>query len=203
MPEESKTVTTAAGNGKTPPPEPKPPPPAEEDALNPIGLDFWLGQIFMLGAAVAAIWFAARAGFTEAARFSQYDECRTAQKTLTIVRTELEENLEEIRAARKQLEEGKPLRLELKTVNLQIASSKSFGSLIDPGVLAQIEALLGPPLPATIETFSRGAVDGEERKSVHRMLTAVLDRADRVVLPMLRRQEQLLEAAELQLRGGP
>ncbi len=172
---------------------------AEEDCLNPIGFDFWIGQLFVIVAAVGAVWWASRAGFREAARFAQYEECVTAQKTLKIVRAELEENLREVRATRERVQEKKPLTLELKLEKLQWAAGKSFGSRMDPTLFQAIEMLFGNPLPGMIQNLTRGQMEQEDRDYAVRVLTRVLDRAQKVVLPMLESQERILAAAESRL----
>lgn len=172
----------------------------EEDCLNPIGFDFWIGQLFMIAAAVGAVWWASRAGFREAARFSQYEECLTAQKTLKIVRAELEGNLREVREARERVREKKPAAFEVKLENLQWAAAKSFGSRIDPALFQAIEKLFGHPLPDLVQSIARGSWEQVDRDYAIRILTRVLDRAEKVVLPMLESQERNLAAAEAKLQ---
>jgi len=174
--------------------------PAGDVSLNPIGPDFWLGQVVLLGAAVAAIWFAARAGFSEAARFAQYEECRTAQKTIAIVRRELEGNLQSIRDVRERTRSGEFFRFRISTVNLRVASERSFGSLIDPAVLYEVESLFDRSFLALMEAMTHGRLSEEDAGTVRRELERVLERAQRVVEPMLERQEQVLREAESRLR---
>lgn len=172
----------------------------EEDCLNPIGFDFWIGQIFMIVAAVGAVWWASRAGFREAARFSQYEECLASQKTLKIVRAELEENLREVRAARERVQEKKSPAFEVKLENLQWAAGKSFGSRIDPTLFQAIEKLFGHPLPNLIQVVALGQMQQEERDYAVRVLTRILETADKVVLPMMESQERILVAADARLQ---
>ncbi len=176
--------------------------PEEEDELNPVGVEFWLGQILMIGGVAAGIWLSARAGFSEAARFSQHQDLRLARNTLRVVRKELDENLRQVRLARANLEKGKPTRVELRTLHLQKASGKSYMTAVNPRVLAEIERLYAGPLDRVLPEIKEGPIDPREVKRQLVTLERVLARADKTVLPLLAAQEEELARLEAKVRGG-
>ena len=170
--------------------------------MSPIGPEFWIGLAAMIGCSLAAIWFAARAGFADAARFRSYDECRTARNTLRTLRGDVEDNLRQLAKAREDMKTPRLPDIHLRTENLALASTKSYSSLIDPFLLAEIDRLFSYPLSLALDRIRSiaGPVRPDDTTFVVPILTKVIDRAEKEVLPLLRAQETALDQLELGLQ---
>lgn len=175
----------------------------EEDELDPIGPDFWIGQLLMIVAVFLGILITANLGFTQAARFSQHEEFRLARNTLAVVKTELEENLREVRAARDRFQQNQDGPIELGTENLVAASTKPYMTLVDPSLLYEIERLFTHPIPEFVKAMATRRLGEGERKEGARLFGEILERSEKVVLPLLAAQEKALAEAEQRLEAGP
>lgn len=174
---------------------------ADDESMNPLGWDFWLGQLLTLGAAAFSVWLATRAGFTEAARFTQHQEFRAARNVLRLVRSDLEFSLGELRASRESIKTDKFVEPELRLENLRLATQRSPGGVIDPRLFAEILLLFEPEVREYLDTIPKGSLREKiQREEFGKLLDRVFDHADRTVMPKLSQQEHALDAAEARLR---
>ena len=176
-----------------------PPPAVEEeedwrkqDELHPIGFEFWCKQTLSIVSVVLGVFLAARAGFAQAARFSQRNDEHQALVTLQIVRAELEDNLAALRAARDRLRAGGVVVVEVETECLEAAIAQPNMIRVDPLLLFEIEALFDPSFQQVLVPLREARPPKELREHAATRFTEVLERADEVVLPWVARQEEAL-----------
>lgn len=173
-----------------------------EDALNPVGFEFWIGQVLMVAGVVVGIWLSARAGFQEAARFTQAQDIRLARNTLRVVAKEFERNIEQIRACRSDVENNVPSKIRIHTLQHEKATGKSFMTAVDPRVLDEIDRLYLDAQGDLIPEFQHGAVEARDKKRVFAKIDHLIERAEKTIRPLLQTQEAALNAAEARLKGG-
>ncbi len=176
----------------------------EEQELNPVGPDFWIGQILVGVGVAVGIWLAARAGFAEAVRFTKHENARQARSTLRALRLELEVNLREIRAAREHLRENQPATLQLRTTYVDAASGRPYMAIVDPRLIPEILKVLRYPLSEAAERLRtpRG-FERREQEQIAATLDEVLEQAEKYVLPLLRTEEERLDSLLASLGGRP
>ena len=186
------------------------PAPAEEeedwrlaDELHPLGIEFWCKQTLSVVAVVLGVLLAARAGFAQAARFAQRDDQRQALVTLQIVRAELEENLETLRAARDRLKAGGSAVVEVQTDCLEAAGSQPTMIRVDPLLLAEIEALFDHSFEQALAPLREGRPPKDLKLKAAERFAETVTHAEQVVLPWVKREEAQLEARARQLEEAP
>ena len=175
----------------------------EDDCLDPVGISFWLGQGFMILGVVVGIWLAARAGFSEAARFSKHQDARLSRNTLRSVRSEFEENLNQVRSARDRLKRNQKAQVAIQTPILEAASGQSYMSLVDPMLLSEVERVLVHPLLAAAKLLAdldRIEQYPEQRDWILGILEKTLSYAETKILPLFDLQEKALQQLETQLK---
>lgn len=176
----------------------------EEQELNPVGPEFWIGQILMVGGVVVGIWLAGRSGFAEAMRFSKQENARQARSALRALRLELELNLHEVRIARDRVREKKRVNVPIRTPYLDSASSRPYMTLVDPRLVPEILKLLRYPLQKALQAVEgTGPVEKVDLDRVLEILDEVLDQAGPRVLSMLREEERKLDEALARLGVKP
>jgi hypothetical protein len=179
-------------------------PDAGDDSLDPVGPEFWIGQMLMIVGVVGGILLAARAGFSEASRFSKHEDYRQARIVLGVVRQELEGNLRELRDARENIRAGRIRGVSLGTSYLERASVQPCMSMVDPTLLSEIVKLLDYPLSRAVERMNQPqGLEESERGHLEAIFSGVLDRAEKEVLPLLAVEEATLAKAEERYREGP
>src|SRR5688572_29556175 len=156
----------------------------KEEELDPIGPDFWMGQVLIVVAVFFGIWLTTRIGFTQAARFTQHEEFRQARNTLAVVRTELEDNLRAVKAAPARLLENSDGPIEISTSNLAAAATKPYMQIVDPALIAEIERLFTYPIPEYVHVMNTRRMGDEERKEAARLFQGIIDRTESFVLPL-------------------
>ncbi|MBI2899487.1 MAG: hypothetical protein HYY17_04840 [Planctomycetes bacterium] len=173
-----------------------------EDSLNPIGFEFWIGQVLTVVGVAVGIWLSARAGFTEAARFSQVQDYRLARNTLRVLRKELDGNLDQMRKARADVEKGRDVRIQLRTLHMETAAGKPYMATVNPRVVAEVERLYTDAQRELVERLHEGRADPRDVPRIVKALGRILERAERIVLPLIDSQEKALDQAEARLGEG-
>lgn len=170
----------------------------EDDSLNPIRPEFWVGQILMVAGVAAGVWIAARAGFTEAVRFATAEDHRQAQIARGVLKAEFERNLEVVRDARARTEARRRIEpLSLDTSFLEKAESEPFLSVLDPALLSELQRFVGAPL-SMITGKSHHALAVETYLA---FCDKALGLAENSILPLFAREERRLSEAIARIEG--
>lgn len=175
----------------------------KEDELHPLGIEFWCKQLLSVAAVVLGVFLAARAGFEQAARFAQHEDHRQALITLQIVRAELEDNVATLRSARDRLKAGGNVVVELDTECLEAAGAQPNMIRVDPLLLAEVEALFDHTFEQALVPLREARPPKDLKEKAADRFTQVLERADRVVLPWVKREEEALKARSARLEEAP
>jgi hypothetical protein len=150
------------------------------------------------------VWLAVRAGFTEAARYSQYNHIRAARNALKVIEGETRANVAQLKRLREEMKTKRVAEIDLRTDSIRQGASKSYAALLDPALLCEVERLFAFPMSDVEELLRRpGRLADEERDQISKICTRVIDRAEKVVIPMIEAQDRELESVERRLREAP
>src|SRR5262245_40527676 len=120
----------------------------DRPARDLIGWEFWAGKVVLVVlSALAAVWLAVRSGSSDATRFQQLQDVSAASNTLRVITKELQSNVAAIKSARAEIQDRREPELEVSVDSLRLAVAKSYASLIDAALLADIDRLYSWPLP--------------------------------------------------------
>lgn len=182
------------------------PPPCDRPARDLIGWEFWAGKVVLVVlSALGAVLLAVRAGSADATRFHQLQDVMAARNTLRVIRTELETNVAAIKTATAEIKERREPELDVSLDSLRLAVGKSYASLIDAALLAEIDRLFSWPLPELQENMAKAGFRnaGKETHDWYvRILTYIVDRSEKSLLPMMTDHDNALGARELELGGA-
>jgi len=187
-------------------PDEKPPAPDEREPRDLIGWEFWAGKVVLvILSALLAVWLAVRSGSSDATRFQQLRDVSAARNTLRVIKTEIEKNVAAIKSARAEIRDRREPELEVSLDSLRLAAGKSYASLIDAALLADIDRVYAWPLPELQANMAKGGFRNAGRE-VHDwyigILDSIVDRSEKVLLPMIAEQDKALAAREQALGGA-
>lgn len=144
----------------------------DDEGLDPLGLEFWLGQLLLIAGATAGVIVAAKVGFAQATRLARHEDQRLAATALALVADELDDDLAQVARARDALRANRPAHLAIATDALDAAEGQAYLSSVDPEPLAEVELLFAGRIPAVADLLAQGDLTDEERADA----AAILDR---------------------------
>ncbi|MBI2901088.1 MAG: hypothetical protein HYY17_12955 [Planctomycetes bacterium] len=172
----------------------------DDECLNPIGIELWLGQALLIVGIVIGIYLAASVGFRETNRYAKREDLFQARRSLGFVRQEFEANLATLRAFRDRTKDkkgGASLPLPVRTSYLEAASAQPYMVLVDRALLMEMTRLMtGYPfalLWTDTEKLPKKFVVGEEH--AFEICAEALEHAEKTILPKLAAEEKALDEA--------